>query len=62
MAKVELKAKTVYAEDTFRGQLAKRFLMNAFCSNFFIQIRLWVQVFLGAAIMKIINTVKANQA
>ncbi len=32
-------------------QLSKRFLMNAFCSHAYIQMRLWIQVTLGTIIM-----------
>jgi hypothetical protein len=40
-------------DDTLWTQLSKRFLMNAFCSNAYHQIRLWIQITLGAVIMKL---------
>ncbi|MDX2346304.1 MAG: nucleotidyltransferase family protein [Legionella sp.] len=39
--------------------LLQRLLTHSFCSNYFYQMRLWAQIFLGVIIMRVINAVKA---
>ena len=41
-------------DETLRGQLSKRFWMNAFCSNLFRQVQLWGQVAFGTIVMKLV--------